>query len=75
MDAYNQKILNPSEKDPIGERLHWHWNIEPSVAEKCSACGQCEKACTQHLDIIERLKEIAHPMDAMSPSDSGAVDS
>jgi ferredoxin len=75
MDTYNQKILNPSEKDPIGDRLKWHWRIERSVAEKCSACGQCEKACTQHLDIIERLKEIASAGGAASPPDSGAVDS
>ena len=25
----------------------------------CIACGKCEKACTQHLPIIERMKEIA----------------
>jgi predicted aldo/keto reductase-like oxidoreductase len=60
MDAYNQKILRISnEGDPIGERLHWHWNLERSIAGKCSSCGQCEKACTQHINIIERLKEIA----------------
>lgn len=60
MDAYNQKILSaPDAKDPIGERLHWHWSLERSVAGKCTACGQCEKACTQHINIIRRLKEIA----------------
>jgi len=60
MDAYNQKILSaPDTKDPIGERLYWHWNLERQIANKCSACGQCEKACTQHINIIERLKEIA----------------
>ena len=59
MDAYNQIILNASEKDPIGERLYWHWDLERSEAAKCSECGECEKACTQHLNIIERLREIA----------------
>ena len=60
MDAYNQKILNAAGKsDPIGERLKWHWGIDRSVAGKCNACGLCEKACTQHIGIIERLKEIA----------------
>jgi len=60
MDAYNQKILSrPGKKDPIGERLQWHWSLNRSIAGKCIACGLCEKACTQHIDIIERLKEIA----------------
>ncbi|MCL2126873.1 MAG: aldo/keto reductase [Treponema sp.] len=60
MDAYNHKILNKDDSgDPIGNRLHWHWNMEKSAAAACVACGQCEKVCTQHLNIIERLKEIA----------------
>jgi predicted aldo/keto reductase-like oxidoreductase len=62
MDAYNQKILDgEGSGDPIGNRLKWHWSIERSIAGKCTACGSCEKACTQHLNIIERLKEIAPP--------------
>jgi predicted aldo/keto reductase-like oxidoreductase len=59
MDAYNQKLLDASMKDPIGERLKWHWSMDRSKAGLCSACGQCEQACTQHLNIIDRLKEIA----------------
>ena len=60
MDAYNQKILNISDRaDPIGDRLNWHWSLNRSIAGKCTACGLCEKACTQHINIIERLKEIA----------------
>lgn len=60
MDTYNQKILaTEGDKDPIGNRLRWHWELDRSVAGKCTACGQCEKACTQHINIIERLKEIA----------------
>jgi predicted aldo/keto reductase-like oxidoreductase len=60
MDAYNQKLLNKSgSKDPIGERLQWHWNIGRSLAGKCVSCGHCEEACTQHINIVQRLKEIA----------------
>lgn len=60
MDAYNQKILNTTgRKDPIGDRLSNHWSINRSIAGNCTACGQCEKACTQHINIIERLKEIS----------------
>jgi len=60
MDAYNHKLLSkPGTKDPIGERLYWHWDLERSDAGNCISCGQCEKACTQHINIIDRLKEIA----------------
>jgi predicted aldo/keto reductase-like oxidoreductase len=60
MDAYNQKLLDKSgSKDPIGNRLQWHWSLDRAGAAKCTACGNCETACTQHLNIIERLKEIA----------------
>jgi predicted aldo/keto reductase-like oxidoreductase len=59
MDAYNHKLLDKDSDDPIGERLQWHWNIDRSAAGKCTGCGQCEEACTQHIEIIKRLKEIA----------------
>jgi predicted aldo/keto reductase-like oxidoreductase len=28
-------------------------------AKDCIKCGACEKECTQHIDIISRLEEIA----------------
>lgn len=59
MDAYNQKILaggNPEEV--MGNRLKWHWKLEPGDSLACTLCGACEEACTQHLPIQERLKEI-----------------
>jgi predicted aldo/keto reductase-like oxidoreductase len=60
MDTYNQKIFKEEgNDDPIGNRLYWHWSLDRSIAGKCTACGKCEKACTQHINIIERLKEIA----------------
>jgi len=59
MDTYNHKILDKNSKDPIGDRLKWHWSLDRAGAAKCTACGRCEKACTQHIDIISRLKEIA----------------
>lgn len=30
-----------------------------AYAKDCIECGRCERACTQHLPIIERLKEMA----------------
>jgi predicted aldo/keto reductase-like oxidoreductase len=60
MDAYNQKLLDTTgKKDPAGDRLRVHWSLDRSIAGRCTACGQCEKACTQHINIIERLKEIS----------------
>lgn len=58
MDAYNQKLLTPNPA-ALSERLAYHWGIKPAQAADCVACGQCEAACTQHLPIVERLKEIA----------------
>ena len=62
MDAYNQMILTGKKKE-MADRLNNHWCIPRSMAEECIACGSCEKKCTQHLPIIERLKEIAEYQD------------
>ena len=60
MDSYNQKLLSSNSDDgAILERLKDHWNIEKAKAADCIACGLCEGACTQHIDIIQRLKHIA----------------
>ncbi len=59
MDAYNQKLLNRGNTKAIGDRLTMHWGLSLEQAGTCVACAQCEAACTQHLPIIERLKEIS----------------
>jgi predicted aldo/keto reductase-like oxidoreductase len=59
MDAYNQKLLSQTGDAAMKERLAMHWVIPASLAGTCTACGQCETACTQHIPVIERLKYIA----------------
>jgi len=54
MDAYNQFLLG----EPIHERLRKHWQIFDVSLNVCVKCGECEKACTQHLPIINRLEYI-----------------
>lgn len=55
MDSYNLKLFG---ENPIN-RLKYHWVISPAKAAECTACGRCEALCTQHLPIVDRLKEIA----------------
>ena len=58
MDAYNQKILEGTDK-AITDRLKWHWGLSPELAAACLQCGECEGQCTQHLPIRERLETIS----------------
>lgn len=62
MDAYNQYLFTGRQQRILG-RLDGHWDIEKEIAQEqaksCIACGKCERACTQHLPIIARMKEIA----------------
>jgi len=58
VNAYNYKLLEDDEKAVL-QRIQWDWNIPPQEAEKCVGCGACEEACTQHLMIMEILKDIS----------------
>jgi predicted aldo/keto reductase-like oxidoreductase len=58
MDVWNQKLLGASPAD-VSDRFRLHWGLESKEAGACIACGACEAACTQHLDIINRLKSLA----------------
>ena len=57
MDAYNHYILT-GKKEAITSRLNNHWDIPKEKANECIGCRKCEKQCTQHLQIVERLAEI-----------------
>jgi len=64
MDSFNHLLLNYDHKF-IVERLHLHWNVPPEsdVYQSCTACGQCELACTQKLPITERVEKIKEIID------------
>ena len=59
MDVYNEKLLGGGIA-ASQERMKMHWDIKPEAAAKCIKCGKCEKLCTQHIPIMERLDEISH---------------
>ena len=57
MDVYNVYVLSNDTKN-TWQRMAWHWGIksEDDPFGKCTECGACEDACTQHLPIRQRLK-------------------
>jgi predicted aldo/keto reductase-like oxidoreductase len=64
MQIYNNKILFGKNDDGMREQLvgERSWGLlvgRRAAAGACVACGKCEDACTQHLPIIDRLREIA----------------
>ncbi len=64
MQFYNQKTMFGKSDDEMMEDidLQHNWQLlaeRAADAADCSECGRCEEACTQHLNIIERLREIA----------------
>ncbi len=63
MQFYNEKLLSNKTEEQLIEHLDFHrdWVLlsnRTTEAGDCTECGKCEQACTQHLPIIERLKEI-----------------
>jgi hypothetical protein len=64
MMFYNRKqVFGASDAEMIealpGERRWQTLASRRADASACTACGRCEKACTQKIDIIDRLAEIA----------------
>jgi predicted aldo/keto reductase-like oxidoreductase len=64
MNARNIFILQDNKSSNSAEKiffqhLHEKFNVEfESFENPCVKCGQCEKKCTQHLDIIKSVGEI-----------------
>lgn len=64
MQFYNNKALGSKTDKEMAEAIGFEhqWGLlvgRKASAGDCIECGKCEEACTQHLNIIERLKEIA----------------
>jgi len=61
IQLYNEKQIFGSSNKEMKEKSSL-WGLTENYgarAKECIECGQCEEACTQHLPIMERLKEIA----------------
>ena len=58
LDTYNQLILTDGDKQAVTTRFRMHWGISPEQAADCTRCALCEERCTQHLPIMNRLKEL-----------------
>ena len=64
MQVYNEKHVFHKSDDDMKEMMDgtYEWGIlagKRDTASLCTACGLCETECTQHLPIINRLKEFA----------------
>jgi len=63
MQYYNETILaQKSDKEmAAGLEFQHNWGLlshTKTRAEECVRCGRCELACTQHLDVINRLERL-----------------
>jgi len=64
MQFYNHKLLTGTSDREMAQKFEDNkkWGIlveRKAEAGDCVRCGRCELACTQHLDIINRLETIA----------------
>ncbi len=62
MQAYNEKpLFNRTDREMLQRMESYRWSIladRLANAGDCIECAACEEVCTQHLNIMERLKEI-----------------
>jgi len=56
METWNHYKLNGGET--VEARLKYHWGTSIEVLDRCTSCRKCEKACTQHLSILERFEDL-----------------
>lgn len=58
MLSYNQFILTEGSVEALRRYMFDVWRYYPEAHFDCVACGYCESKCTQHLPIIERIKQM-----------------
>lgn len=64
MQFYNEKAMFGKSEEDLRKNLGFQhtWGLlaaRQADAGDCVECGLCEEACTQHLPIMERLRDIA----------------
>ena len=64
LQVYNEKAMFGARDEEMAKQVKDQhvWGAlagRRASAAECIECGRCEEACTQHLPIIERLKELA----------------
>lgn len=60
-EARNHQLV--FENEEAGQRSYNFHTANKGKASDCIACGQCEGACPQRINIIERLKDCAEAFD------------
>lgn len=58
MLSYNQYLLDGQKDSSMLYELQNVWIADLEKTIPCIACKKCEGKCTQHLNIVERIKEI-----------------
>ena len=64
MQAYNSRQMFDATDEAMMNQLRFdqNWGLlvgRKADASACVNCGRCEEACTQHLNIVERLQQLA----------------
>ncbi|WP_312336527.1 aldo/keto reductase [Anaerospora hongkongensis] len=58
MSAYNEYIFTDGDKQYFFDRMKEWYGFSAYLSYNCISCGKCERHCTQHLPIINRIKDI-----------------